>query len=194
MAKGKRKKRPISLAGRHIQKRIVENPDWRPDLDGERAFPRNTTATVNVRESAVDLMFARGLLGKAQKLAADRFRLLWEGAGGKADSIDYSQDRVDGGRGDPVVGRLQAAQELVRCRALLGHRGYETLEAVCGEGRGLSDLSPHKRARLTMADNLRADLDDLATMWGLQTRQRSRSQHHRFKKEEGNTARLSRLD
>lgn len=174
MAKRDRKK--ISLAGSHLRKRTVANPDWRPDLDGEKAFPRNITATVNVRESAVETLYSRKFLSESQKLAADRFRDLWETAGGKTTGIDYSQDRVDGGRGDPVTGRLRAIQELARCRQLIGLRGYEALESVCGEGKTLADLTPHKRERLTMADNLRADLDDLATMWGMQTRQRAEKQ------------------
>lgn len=152
--------------------RTVENPDWSPDKDGEPGFPRTVTVEVNVRESAVETLYARKFLGMAQKLAADRFRALWEAAGGKASSIDYTLDRVDGGKGDPVASKLIAAQELRRVRYLVGQRGYDVLQAVCGEGQGLSDLSPHKRDRLTMADNLRADLDDCASMWGMQTRQR----------------------
>jgi hypothetical protein len=147
----------------------IENPDWTPDKDGEPGFPRHISGAVNVRESAVDVLYSRRFLGTTQKMAADRFREFWEAAGGVARGMDYSQDRVDGGRGDPVVGRLRAAQEMERCRQLLGRRGYETVEAVCGEGKSLTDLSPHKRDRLTMADNLRADLDDLATMWGMKT-------------------------
>lgn len=150
----------------------VDNPDWRPDLDGEKAFPRRVNATINTRESAVEWLYARKALGASQKQAADRFRALWEAAGGKVSSIDYTSDRVDGGRGDPVVSRLQAAQELKRCRLALGRRGFETLEAICGEGRALTEITPHKRERTTLADNLRADLDDLAVMWGIQTARR----------------------
>lgn len=36
----KRKKKPVSLAQPMIRTTTVENPDWRPDRDGERAFPR----------------------------------------------------------------------------------------------------------------------------------------------------------
>jgi hypothetical protein len=153
-------------------RRTVENPDWRPDRDGEPGFPRYAPADLNVKESAVETLYARKFLGSAQKLAADRFRDLWEAAGGKTASLDYTLDRVDGGKGDPIVGRIRAAQELVRLRSVIGQRGYEVLEKVCGEGKALTEISPHKRDRLTMADNLRADLDDAATMWGMQTRQR----------------------
>lgn len=175
MTKRGRKKQMITLPGRDVRKQWVENPDWRPDRDGEKAFPRYEKRDVNIRESAVETLFARKFLVESQKRAADRFREYWESAGGKMSGLDYSQDRVDGGRGDPVTGRLRAIQELARCRQLVGLRGFEALESVCGEGKALTDLTPHKRERLTMADNLRADLDDLATMWGMQTRQRRRS-------------------
>jgi hypothetical protein len=147
----------------------VENPDWRPARDGEKAFPRIIEAEKNTRESAVETLFARGFLAKSQKEAADRFRAFWEKAGGAVPSLDYSMDRVDGGKGDPIASRIIAANELNRCRLLIGSRGYDVLQKVCAEGRALTEIAPHKRERLTMADNLRADLDDLASMWGLQT-------------------------
>lgn len=148
---------------------MVENPDWRPARDGERAFPRFVQVAVNTRESAVETLYARRFIGSAQKLAADRFRALVEAAGGKVSSIDYARDRVDGGRSDPAAARLQAAHELRRARVLLGQRGYDLVHAVCAEGRALTEISPHKRDRLTMADNLRADLDDLGALWGMRT-------------------------
>lgn len=150
----------------------VENPDWRPARDGEKAFPRLISAQKNIRESAVETLFARGFLARAQKQAADRFRACWEKAGGTVRSLDHALDRVDGGRGDPLAARIVAANELTRCRQLVGHRGYQVLQLVCAEGRALAEITPHKRERLTMADNLRADLDDLAAMWGIQTGKR----------------------
>lgn len=150
----------------------IENPDWRPAHDGEKAFPRLIEAEKNPRESAVETLFARGFLARSQKLAADRFRAFWEKAGGSVRSLDHSLDRVDGGRGDPLATRIVAANELKRCRQLIGARGYEVLQLVCAEGRALTEITPHKRERLTMADNLRADLDDLAAMWGIQTARR----------------------
>jgi len=166
MAKKKRKPKIESS----IVKVEVPNPDWRPAHDGEKGFPRNIMADKNTKESAVETLFARGFLAKAQKEAADRFRGHWEEAGGTVASLDYTLDRVDGGKGDPIAVRIAAAQELDRVRRLIGLRGYEVLKLVCGEGRALTEISPHKRDRLTMADNLRADLDDLAVMWGIQVR------------------------
>jgi len=151
----------------------VPNPDWRPAVDGEKAFPREIEANKNTKESAVETLFARGFLGASQKRAADKFAGLWQVAGGSVPALDYSMDRVDGGKGDPIATRITATRELQRCRQLVGLRGYEVLVMICAEGRALAEISPHKRERLTMADNLRADLDDLAVMWGMQVRRKS---------------------
>lgn len=169
--------KPKATAHQHAETRAatVENPYFSTDHAESSANSKMINAAINVRESAVETLYSRGFLATSQKRAADRFREVWEAAGGKSASLDYTQDRVDGGRADPLLGRLHAAQELQRCRLLLGVRGYETLQAIAAEGKALSDITPHKRERLTMGDNLRADLDDLASMWGMQTRQRTRS-------------------
>jgi hypothetical protein len=151
----------------------VDNPYFQREHNESSSNAKRSNADINIKESAIETLFARKFLARSQKQAADKFRELWEAAGGKTASLDYTLDRVDGGKGDPVVGRLIAAQELVRVRNLVGRRGFEVLEDVCCMGKGLPELTPHKRERLTMADNLRADLDDAASMWGLQTRRRS---------------------
>lgn len=74
------------------------------------------------------------------------------------------EGRARGPALDLIAGRLLAAQELDRTQA---HRvDTKVLAAVCGQGRALTEMPPHKRDRLTMADNLRADLGDLAVIWG----------------------------
>ena len=174
----KRKKKAVSLAKPSVQphatmRRVeVENPYFQPEHKESSSNAKRIGADLNIKESAIETLYARKFLATSQKLAADKMRELWESAGGKSASLDYTLDRVDGGKGDPVVGRIQAAQELMRLRNLIGQRGYETLEKLCCEGKALAELTPHKRERLTMADNLRADLDDAATMWGMQTRRR----------------------
>lgn len=169
--KAKKKRKPKIESP--FVKAEVENPDWKPDRDGVSAFPRKIEVDKNTKESAVETLYARGFLGDSQKKAADRFSALWRAAGGTVPALDYSLDRVDGGKGDPLAVRITASRELQRCRQLVGLRGYEVLVMVCAEGRALTEISPHKRERLTMADNLRADLDDLAVMWGMQVRRRS---------------------
>lgn len=166
----KAKKKQTERANLDVRRVDIDNPYFQRGHREGATNPRRIRAEINVKESAVETLLARRFLGPAQKRAADKFRELWEAAGGKTGSLDYTLDRVDGGKGDPLVGRLQAAQEMDRCRVLLGVRGFEAVQAVCGQGMALSELTPHKRERLTMADNLRADLDDLASMWGMRTR------------------------
>lgn len=168
----RRTETPKVTAHSDVRRVEVENPYFNQDHKEGATNPKRIGADINVKESAVETLFARRFLGFSQKRAADKFRELWESAGGKASSIDYTLDRVDGGRSDPITSRLMAAQEMKRCRDLLGARGFETVQSVCAEGKALTDITPHKRERLTMADNLRADLDDLAAMWGMQTRRR----------------------
>lgn len=151
----------------------VDNPYFQREHKESSSNAKRTNADINIKESAIETLYARNFLATSQKRAADRMRELWETAGGKSSSIDYTLDRVDGGLGDPLVAKIEAAKELSRLRNLIGQRGFETLEKVCCEGRALTEITPHKRERLTMADNLRADLDDAASMWGMQTRQRS---------------------
>lgn len=148
----------------------VENPYFaRAHREGP-TNPKTITAYINVRESAVETLFARGGLDKAQKKAADRFRSIWEAMGGAgASAMDYTHEMVDGGGAiDPINSRqIDAGKELSRCRHLLGARIYELVCKVCGEGLALIEVSPDKRERLTAADNLRSGLTDLAEMWGL---------------------------
>lgn len=168
MAKAKKKKQ-LERANLDVRRVEIDNPYFQKGHKEGATNPKHIAANLNVKESAVETLYARKFLGLSQKRAADRFREIWEAAGGKTGSLDYTLDRVDGGKGDPIIGRLQAAQELKRCRDLLGMRGFEAIEAVCAEGKALSELTPHKREKNTLADNIRADLDDLATMWGMRT-------------------------
>lgn len=152
-----------------IQKVQVENPYFSTAHPVCASNPKRVPASVNVRTDAVMTLFSRGLLDIAQKAAADRFAAVWQAAGGRVQSLDYSQDRVDAGKSDPMLARLAAVQELTRCQALIGRRGFQVIEAICGEGKALSEIAQTKRERLTLADNLRADLDELALIWGLRT-------------------------
>lgn len=150
----------------------VDNPYFAPDHAESRSNPKLIAAFVNIRESAVETMFARGYLDKAQKRTADRFRAIYEAMGGAgAGAMDYTRDVVDGGVSvDPIsVRQMEAGRELKQCRVLLGERPYELVRKVCGEGHALTEVSATKREKLTMADILRYSLNDLAKMWGIKT-------------------------
>lgn len=172
MAKAKRRrKRDLVTYGKiELQTEFIDNPDWRPDLEGEKGFPRKVRAAVNIRESAVGTLAARNLIDKAQAEAATRFRKHWETTGGVgARAIDYSRDKVDGGKiADPIeLSQLRAAKKLEEAERTLGERNYNLVRSVCGEGKAMTELFMEKRERLTATDNLRASLDDLCRIWGI---------------------------
>ncbi|WP_292469215.1 hypothetical protein [Mesorhizobium sp.] len=65
--------------------------------------------------------------------------------------------------------------ELAAARALLGDRHYRLVVSLIGQDHSLTEVTGNKRGRLTMVDNLRASLDDLAALWGLAARRRPRN-------------------
>lgn len=132
--------------------------------------PEKVKVVKNLRESAVETLFARGHLDEAQKKAADRFRRIWEACGGAGTGAsDYGREYVDGGGArDPITQRqVDAGKALNECRNLLGARNYDLVCQVCGQGMALLDVAEGDRSRRTAADNLRDSLDDLAEMWGI---------------------------
>lgn len=170
--------------------RLEDNPDWRPDRDGEKGFPKQVHTSINVRESAVETLFARGHLTQLQKKAADRFRGYYEAyASANVRALDYSRDQVDGGSKPAPVSsqRIHARKELKKCLPLVGKRGYALLVSVCGHGRAFADMYPltgtkdgdaaAQRQRLTAADNLRDHLYDIGRMWGLGTSNAAKTVH-----------------
>ena len=168
----RRRKQKPSLAHLELRKTQVQNPDWRRDLDGVPGFPRMVTASVNIRESAIATLAAKGVLNAAQVAAADRFRQLCERMGSGVRTVDYAREPVDGGRSaDPVSAtQLAAGKELKRCRDLLGAHGYGLVRQIAGERRSLHEFCATRRERETAADMLRIHLDALAELWRLQTK------------------------
>lgn len=176
MARRKKKTPPLPRLARDkaIELRVteVENPDWRPDRDGEAGFPRLVAPAANVRESAVETLYSRGELSKLQKTAADLFRMRFEAfAAENVSAIDYSRDKVDSSSAKAPVSqaRIKARHELAKCKLEIGTRNYRLLVSVCGQGKALGELFTTNRQRTTAADNLRDSLYDIAILWGLAT-------------------------
>lgn len=148
----------------------VDNPNFSRDhIEGRAANFRKIDALVNVQESAIGVLTARGYLHPAQVRAADRFRQLWEKAGGAgAGAMDYTREPVDGGgKSEAISDTLVAAGlELERCRKELGTRGYRLVASVAGEGRSIEEIAGQRqRDRYSLTDALRGCLEDLAVMW-----------------------------
>lgn len=163
--------REASRPRQTVSTKKVENPYWEPAKEGEKGVPRLIEAPVNLRESAIETLVARGGLNRAQQAAADEFRRFWEVRWSGAEAMDYSRDRVDAGSSPSPISESQinARRELDKAEALLGRPNYVLTSRVCGEGKALSEIFLAKRDRLTAADNLRNSLSDLAGMWRFQT-------------------------
>jgi hypothetical protein len=134
----------------------------------------------NVRVNPVDAMYYAGRIDDAQMAAGNLFRSYWEEAEiGGSRAIDYSRQRVDGGRmAEPLTERAAMARsQLLAAYELLGKRPYALLTAVVGEGVSCARIAierPHLVRGLVgkrgegYASGLVGDmLEQLVDMWGL---------------------------
>lgn len=154
----------------------VDNPHYSRSHEGASGNPRKTTAALNLRESPIAMMAAKGHLEQHQVEAAIKFRRLWETLGGSgACSFDYSREPVDGGGPrEPITdNQIDAGRRLEKCRDHIGTRSFKIVEKVAAEGVPISHLGSTHRERTTLADYLKNALDDLADHWGLRTRVRN---------------------
>ncbi|MEZ2131886.1 MULTISPECIES: hypothetical protein [unclassified Sinorhizobium] len=152
---------------------MVDNPYFSRAHEGGRGNPVKIEAVVNIRESAIGTMAAKGHISQHQLQAALRFRRLSELLGGAgAGSLDLSVERVDaGGARDPIgLHQMDAGRQLAKCRELLGVRAYEIMSKVAGQGFAIAELGRTHRERTTLADYLKDGLDVLAEHWGYKTR------------------------
>lgn len=163
------------LGNRHSEIRIIEidNPHYSRVHAGASGNPKTVSAALNLRESPIAMMAAKGHLEVHQVEAAVKFRRLWEALGGAgAGSFDYSREHVDGGGvREPITDRqIDAGQKLKSCQMHIGIRAFGIVEKVAGEGVPISKLGSTHREKTTLADYLRHALDDLADLWGMKTR------------------------
>ena len=159
----------------HIQTRIVDNPRWdpaNPDL-----YRSEERVDGNTRESSIATMHARRKIDDKQKVAADRFRALYEATGKVgAQALDYSLEVVDGGPApsDGLTQRkIDAVRELSTIKAFLGRNGYEVIDRVCGEGCTIAEIAaimlkkqPSKRDTLYYGRFFNENLNLLCEFWG----------------------------
>lgn len=171
---GRRRKARVTLPGyggrRSLGRAEVDNPYGQP---GEKE-----TVTINVRESALEEMFARRLIEPCQKKAGDRFRTLYElVAIQKGGAVDPSKEPVDtSGTSDPIPDRvIDAGRRLGEIAKELGKQDYAIVSAICGEGLTVLEMSrrwegcdePSNRARNYVSRRLRDALLLLARFWRL---------------------------
>lgn len=169
-ASRKIKSKPSLIGGEPILHVVtIDDPNYAPAHEGAKANPRKSTAVMNLRESPIAMMAARGHLAEHQVRAAVHFRRLWETLGGAgAGSFDYSREPVDGGgHREPITdSQIDAGLRLKQCQQHIGQRAFAVVEKVAGEGVSVSDLGTNHRERTTLADYLKHALEDLAELWG----------------------------
>lgn len=166
------------LGHSHAEVQVIEidNPHYSRAHSGMAGNPKTITAHLNLRESPIALMAAKGHLEAHQVEAAIHFRRQWERLGGSgAGSFDYSREPVDGGGArEPITdAQMDAGKSLKLCQMVIGQRAFTIVEKVAGEGRTIAEISHSKREKLTNADYLRNALDDLAEHWGYKTKRRA---------------------
>ena len=156
----------------HLELRPVklDNPGFSRDhAEDKLGNLRIIDGVVNIRESGIATLAAKGGLNMVQVAAADRFRQLWETMGGAgAGAIDYTREHVDGGPArEPITERQTVAgKEINRARNLVGKHGFELVTMIAGQRMSLHELYTTRRERDTAADMLRVYLTQLAGMWG----------------------------
>lgn len=148
----------------------VDNPLFsKSHVEDKHGNIRRISAVINIRESGIATLAAKGKLDAAQVCAADKVRQLWETMGGAgAGAIDYSREHVDGGPSrEPITQRqVSAGKEVARIRNLVGKHGFELVIMIAGRGLSLHEVYTTRRERDTAADMLRVYLTQLAEMWG----------------------------
>lgn len=165
----------IGLGNQHSEVSVMEipNPHYSKAHAGLAGNPKTITAAVNLRESPIAMMAAKGHLEPHQVEAAIKFRRLWEALGGSgAGSFDYSREPVDGGGASESITdrQIDAGFKLEEARKHIGTRCFAIVEKVAGEGVPVSTLGSSHREKTTLADYLRNALDDLSDLWGMKTK------------------------
>lgn len=155
----------------------VDNPYFSREHSGERGNDKTIKAVVNMMESPAAHWFHKDLIDHSQYRAAVEFRRHWEQAGGRgAGAIDYTKEHVDGGFiADPIDERQIIAQKkLSEAQKALG-KDYAIVRAICGQCLPLKDLFPSQYIQRVQSLRCRDALQDLARLWGYETRARARA-------------------
>ena len=133
------RKNKITLAGSYLQASLVPTDVADPYEKGAEL-----RVMKNVNEHPLHRLHHIGVIKPHQYLAGLEFCKRFEVAGiGKQGAIDYSQDRVDGGLpSEPLTEKMvesfQWLNDVARCPDV-GKQGFAALEAVCGQGKAVSE-------------------------------------------------------
>jgi hypothetical protein len=187
-AEGHLVRRPRSPPGREGRFEIGSQHIVGPGelIGGERVGSgERYAAVINIRESAIGHMAARGRIDATQLQAAERFRRLWERAAiGPSRSLDPERFGT-GGHEDPISEALLIAhQELAAAMRGVGKIGCRLLVQVIVEGRRIEDVArawgqaggivSGRRAEGYVTGRVVEALDDLVRVWRMEARGRPR--------------------
>jgi hypothetical protein len=96
---------------------------------------------------SVRRLMTQGVIGRREFLAADRLAELWHCAVGGAlvRALDWTLERVDGGRGliepEMLIGAGAAERELWLVRCHVGVRAWTVLLRVCCQGESVTSVA-----------------------------------------------------
>lgn len=142
LAKAKpKKKRSPHRPGYGGQVETEERTIVRPyEIGGTR---ETQTATVNVRETPLEHMYARGVITDGEKRAGEMFRRHCETIEMGGGVIDPARIKVDtSGPGDPMSDKaIDAGRKLAFAAQRIGHMDYALLHEVCAAGRSLVEVA-----------------------------------------------------
>lgn len=170
--KPERKSKGAGADGRfELGERTIDDP-----LEPGRRYK----AEANVRESAIDHMYSRGRLNRAQADAGDRFRKLFERAAiGNSRAIDPAKEFVDGGSiGDPLSDDLiSATKDLEKAMQAAGLTGSRVLRMIVETGSiekaasqyaKMGGIVSGRRAEGYITGTLVDALDSLVALWRME--------------------------
>lgn len=127
---------------------------------------------INMKESPNEYYFRKGWIGAEQHKAGEKFRRLYETAGGSGvKAMDYTKEPVDGGNvSDGLTDlKIRSAKELARAHDVLGQQGYRLVESVSGHGSWIKDITNSKWESEVTMRNYKRCMEALAVFWGLKT-------------------------
>jgi hypothetical protein len=138
-----RRRRPLqhgSDEGFEVDTREYIDPDAHGSLPAEK---RTRLTPVNVRQTAIDYMAAKGAIDHEQKEAADWFRERCELRMMSGGVIDPAKIKVDVSAANSSISEAAriAQLDLNKARDHLGSRDYWLLEQVVEVGRSLSSIA-----------------------------------------------------
>ena len=185
-AKSSRQDRVLSEALEDIQQGLTPHLNGAPSYVGTVKIVdpydgKERAKIVSVRDDPVGDMAQRSQLGDESETAARlRAAHMWQALYEKAEignmrTIDYTVDRVDGGRPPDMGGELVAQQKLNDLRGVLGIIGDRIVTLVLGQKHSLDAVAAifgrrRRMDRAILGNRFRKCLDVLAEEFGVSTR------------------------